>query len=264
MSINKNLVKKRKGELVMARKIFLLFVALAMLSAPAVFAATIDLTTAPLTKTGSQNEIWSVIALEPTGTGIFEPFLRYQNSPNEKGMNTDAKAQQVYDDVAGIWTHSLLWSDLATTLKNGVTYYDFTFDINEPANDRDQYLSIDALQLLAGSTGTATNKNQLTSVYTSLDKVMTNYRLSGSGSGEADIEVLIPVTDVSAHGGLNYFYLYIESGFTASYNSNDFTSEDGFEEVRAQLGHPIIPEPSILLLLGSGLVAIFGFRRFRK
>jgi len=114
----------------------------------------IDLTVAGSSYTSADGTIWTQITTQPTGTGVYDPFLRFQANGEEGGMNTDGNAHQSYDDKAGVWTHSVLMSDLQVVNHGGVDYYSFSCDINEP-NGGKNLLSLDELRLYTapGSAG---------------------------------------------------------------------------------------------------------------
>jgi hypothetical protein len=240
--------------------------------APAALAVPIDLTddTNPATFSGitaSDGSIWRVVIGAPTGTGVYEPFLRLQANGTEAGLNTDAANPGVYDDVGGIWTHSLMFGDLATVVKNSSDYYQFTFDINEPASGAPRFISLDVFQIYSGSIADATSTAGLTLLYdfgnSSPDgpPVLLDYTLASSGSGNDDIEVLIPYF---SEDPASYFYLYVEFGGEGDQGDRDYRSQDGFEEVRALLGTPLVPEPLTMLLLGVGLIGLAGIGRKLK
>src|SRR5438067_13742854 len=87
--------------------------------------------------------------IQPTGTGVFDPFLTIQNSPMEQGYNSstgnfDTKREPV-------WNHEIQVSDLRATTINGVNYYGFVVDVNEPGGSKAN-ISLDGLKLFASST----------------------------------------------------------------------------------------------------------------
>lgn len=247
----------------MLRRIGLLSVLLLLMGATYTFASTIDLTSGG-TVIASDGSIWSVVDNSPTGTGVYEPFLRLQARGTEAGLNTDGDANSTYNDVAGIWTHSLTFGDLGVVNVGGTNYYSFTWDVNEPANGTDEYISLDTLQIYEHSSPNAMTTGELdTLLYTFSDPpVLINYLLSSSGSGKDDIESLIPTSKVAFSDPAKYFYLYAEFGGVGVDDSKDFGSAAGYEEVRT---FTAVPEPSTILLLGCGLMLIgIGLIWFKK
>lgn len=125
----------------------------------------------PVTSATINSAIFATPANNTTvGTGVFNPFLRLQNSgPRgdtgyscgtkascEEGFNTDSKitgGHQILDDKPSLWTHALLLSSIPTVTINGQTYRQFYLDINEPNNPTDKFLSLDQFKLFVGSVG---------------------------------------------------------------------------------------------------------------
>src|SRR2546423_12488651 len=73
---------------------------------------------------------FSTTDIQPTGTGVFDPFLTVQNSPWEQGYN--AGAGDFDAKRAPQWNHEITLGDLRATTINGSNYYGFVVDINEP------------------------------------------------------------------------------------------------------------------------------------
>ena len=244
-----------------------LCVMLLVFGASSVGAAVIDLTSTGTDiynfQGGTDGSLWRVIQSDPTGTGVYEPFLRYQDSPSEIGMNTDYKPPP-YDDKmpATKYTRSVLFADLGVIDVGGTDYWSFTLDFNEPGTDT-RFLSFDNFDIYQGATAYETDYTTLgTALFDSADTVLTDYWLASSGSGKDDIEFLIPVVA----NAQPYMYFYIQSGGYDGYDplGRDWTSNAGFEEVRTT-GIPSVPEPATMLLLGSGLFGLVGFRKkFKK
>jgi PEP-CTERM motif-containing protein len=266
-----------------------LCVMLLVFGASNVGAAIIDLTDTgdPFIYTGitsGNDSIWKVLVENPTGTGVYEPFLRYQDGKTDEGpkdgieigLNTDLKPVPYEDkEPATIWTRSVLFTDLEVVTLTTGDYWAFTIDFNEPANDA-RFLSFDIYDIYEGSEPDLGNILDLDLLWDSTRSggdlsgtlgdytVLTDYTLAGSGSGEADIEFLIPVVESS----LPYFYLYIQSGaYVDPFGTpaRDWTANAGFEEIRTT-GIPSVPEPATMLLLGTGFLglALFGRQRFKK
>src|SRR5579862_10025613 len=85
-------------------------------------AGTIDLTTAGAVSTdASTGVIFAQTDIQPTGTGVIDPFLRLQNNGIETGVNTslDTPNQPIMDDKPGLWTHDLTIGSLGTVTING-------------------------------------------------------------------------------------------------------------------------------------------------
>ena len=232
---------------------------------------------------------WEIIDQAPTGTGTFEPFLRLQGKndspfpPMETGLNTNygtprdpvGSHQVPYDDVSSIWTHALTFSQLATvTIPPAVgnpaipagTYYSFTLDFNEPGSAT-RFLSAETFTIYKGTNpliNSITDPN-LTKLYTGIlpaSHVLMDYTLASSGSGEADIQVFVPVAAFADAAPGDYLYLFNQLGGAGTVDGKDFSWTDRFEEWRALLGTPtVVPIPAAAWLLGSGLVGLIGLKR---
>lgn len=269
----------------MIRKVVLISVGLLLVGAGAAFASLppIDLTLPGATYTGADNVVWNEIISAPTGTGVYNPFLRVQNSPNEQGFNTDFGgpydshgADKVpLDDVSGIWTHSLKLGDLQVQNRGGIDYYVFTCDINEPAGGGQNLLSLDKLQIYTSSDASAgvySSMSQVTAGSTlrydmdaSVDQTVYLDANLQQGSGHDDFEMLVPVSKFAGAAATDNLILYSGFGYTGGAYSADFTSADGFEEWSAITGPnippPSAPEPTTLLLLGGGALGLVASRR---
>src|SRR5437868_11903548 len=96
------------------------------------------------------NFIASYTALQPTGTGVIQPFLRLLHTGQERGFNTDAKAQTILDDQPGhTWTHAIQIQDFHTVTMNGVNYLKFLLDANQSNGNAD--ISLNQVQIFLSS-----------------------------------------------------------------------------------------------------------------
>lgn len=195
---------------------------------------------------------------QPTGTGVIEPFVRIQNNGEQEGYNTSGTLR--FDEKSGIWTHDLTLGDVpvVTIDDTGTLYREFLLDVNQISSSPN--ISLDVLSIYLNSTAFTTNTptdvNLLgTRVYDLGDNwIRINYDIN-PGSGGGDMLAYIPNDLFAGYSSSTYLYLY------SYFGHNDFAN-DGFEEwaVRTPTTPPV-PEPATMLLLGSGLLGLAGFRR---
>jgi len=263
----------------MIRKVLLLGAAGLLLGASAAYAfPPIDLTTAGATYTSATDgTVWSQLQNAPTGTGVFLPFLREQANGVEEGMNTDGDKNNTYDDIASGHTHGFTLGQLQVVTVGGVNYYQFTCDINEPNGGGASLLSLDELRIytLNGSSSLMTEAAVLGAGGTerydmdqTIDQdVYLDHNLT-EGSGHDDFQVLIPTSFFAGASASDQVYFYAKFGATGGAYSADFQSGDGFEEWHALFGPntppPDLPEPSTVLILGTGLLGLAATRMRKK
>jgi hypothetical protein len=232
-------------------------------------AAVCDLTTA-----GSACSVQPGVDLflqadpQPTGTGVIDSFVRIQDRGTEHGYNTDGRPVPFDEKTDPNFTRSLLLSEVPIVTISGVQYREFGLDINEQSSGSNRFLSLDELKIFLSPSGNMTTTDvdaptPLGTLIYDLDAtgdhwIKLDYSL-GSGSGSGDM------------------FAYINSALFTGPNQNvtlysqfgvNFASGAGFEEwwVREGQagGQPPIPEPTTLLLVGSGLAGLAAGRGRRR
>lgn len=203
-----------------------------------------------------------------TGTGVLDPFLSIQGSPESSGYNLSAGVLDTKRN--GQFTRTQTMADLQTITVNGIDYYSFLLDINESASTAASKISLDALKIYTGSVlQTSLNSLQINATLRiDIDSQQDNtllydYKMN-SGSGEGDIAFLVPVSAFAGAQSTDFFYLYQEfGGYGPAYNS-----EAGFEETRHAGDITFVPIPEtksifpILAVLGVVVAGPFIRRCF--
>ncbi len=205
---------------------------------------------------------FSTTSIQPTGTGVFDPFLTIQNSPTEQGYN----GSNGNFDTKRVpqWNHEILFSDLRAQTINGTQYFGFVVDVNEPGGSK-ALISLDSLKLWTSSTiQTSTSTDANGNFNGSLGNLAFDLGAGNSvryddqqhGSGSGDINIFIPVSDFAGVKPTDYVYMY------QAWGSAD-NSEGGFEETAIAQGIVPVPEvaPSSVIFGFLGLVVAVSSRR---
>ena len=224
-----------------------------MFSAPAAKAeTTLDLATSSPQADGT-SALFYRTDLQPTGTGVLQPFVRIQAKPTESGYNTDGVIEFDTKDNPGNWTHSITLSQVPIVNIGGVNYREFVLDINESTAQTNRFLSMNELEIYTSNTNVLSSFNTATHTFgspagniTSLvydmdasgDKLVRMDYSQASGSGSGDMFVYVKS---SLFTGTNpYVYLYSKFG-------NPDGSDAGFEEWATRpASTPSVPLPASL------------------
>jgi hypothetical protein len=219
-------------------------------------ATSVDLTTGP----GASGSLYGAIfeVATPTngvsaGTGVFQPFVQLDHKGTEKGYNTSASSI-MNDGSSANWNRNIQLSQVGIHTVGGVDYFQFMLDINEAASAKDTWLSLDTVQIYTSTMGGASTTTFLPSATgtgeshgtlalgtlrynadaTTDNEILLKYGLVGTGSGRADMTLLVPVSLFDTCQATDYVYLYShfgDKGTTGSgANQQKWTSCDGFEE----------------------------------
>ena len=187
--------------------------------------------------------IWAFLpSTDPTGSGVFDSFLRVAASPHERGYNTDFRPVQFDEKTSSTFTHSELLSLVSIVEYNGGLYREFQVDLNEAAST--PYISLDQFQVWVTDNPSISGYNEATNSFASgatlvydLDvgpdgdsTIMMDYQVN-KGSGKRDYKVLVPLSMFDGKTGA-YVVLFTRHGnYDAVYNGIDTGNADSdFEE----------------------------------
>lgn len=207
--------------------------------------------------------LFSTTDVQPTGTGVFDPFLSIQNAPTGQGYNgTNGNF-----DTKRVpqWNHEIQFSDMRARTINGAQYFSFVVDVNEPNGGPESPISLDSLRIWTSSslqTSTSTDaggKFNGTLGNMAFDLGAGNsvtYTDQQHGSGSGDINIFIPVSDFAGVKSTDYIYMYQAWG-------NSGMSDGGFEETAIGQGVAPVPEvtPSSVIFGFLGLLVAITSRR---
>lgn len=205
---------------------------------------------------------------QPTGTGVFEPFLTLQANGTEQGYNTSAKNGVFDTKREPQWNQEIRLSDLSTVTIAGSQYYSFLIDINEPDGQSFSQISLDGLKIFTSTVAgqTTTNVESLGTKRFDLDLPSDSYILyddQNSGSGQGDIAFFIPTSAFIGASQTDYIYMYQLWGQHVGANF-DGTTQGGFEETAIGAGVKPVPEVSTLLPLAGMLGIVLGTNYYRR
>jgi len=265
---------------------------LTLLCAAAIVGGTANATFIDLTMPNSSGSVSTVYGTElldpdttqPTGTGVFEPFLTIQRTGVEEGYNSSNKNAPFDVKRIPTWNHEFTVAQMksgAQVTVGNQTYFRFLIDVNEPnavnSSDNKPLISLDSLEMFTSPTAgqKLTNVENLGTKRFDLDLNPIGgtddnwilYDDRNHGSGQADIAFLIPTSAFAGAADTDFVYMYQKFGEHAGADVvfGDGSTEGGFEETR--FGGFMVPEVSTVGPLGAMLVLACcsdGFRRRRR
>ena len=231
---------------------------IASIGAAATLLATSNAAVLDLGSDGSgtvNGALFEVGSIHPAGTGVFNPFLSIQANGVEQGYNSGSANFDTKREPQ--WNHEIRFSDLQQTTINGVAYFGFAIDVNEPNSEGRDDISLDALRLWTSATvqnskstdGNGFFNGSLGTLRYDLGANSVLYDDQHHGSGESDINVFIPVSNFAGAQPTDFVYMYQRWG-------NSDSTEGGFEETRLIAGITPIPELSSFFPIVGLMVAV--------
>jgi hypothetical protein len=229
---------------------------------------------------------------QPTGTGVFDPFLTLDsngqtstgNTAIESAYNTDGtRAIYLDQQKPNAFNKTLTYGSLAKFTVNGVSYVGFDLDANEPGSTK-SLISIDNIRIytsqgdktLAGIgtanlddlgklrwamnqplAGTSDGFNVANWVKLNADQNNNDSSKANGGSGQADMFVFIPVSAFGTDtADSDFVWFYNLNGVHYS-SDGDLAAQAGFEEWRSLNGPNTVPDGgNTLVLFGTAIVAL--------
>jgi hypothetical protein len=233
-----------------------------LLLAGAANANILDLT-APHSQGTIGGAIFQTVDLAPTGSGVFDSFVRIQRTGTEQGYNTSGRPVAFNENTSPTFTHNLTVGDIPVVSYQGSNYYEFFLDVNESNGGGNNLISLDDIQIYTSATGSQTTSNVSTlgdlryDLDVSKDSwIKLDYNL-GSGSGRGDMRMLLPVSALGGVGPGTFVYLYSQFGL-------NFGTDDGYEEWAVQEATPTVPLPPAAAAGCAMLALVAGFRAIRR
>src|SRR5258706_5722981 len=163
--------------------------------------STLDLATTSPQNAGNGALFYST-DLQPTGTGVIQPFVRIQAKPTEEGYNTDGVIEFDTKDQAGSnWTHSITLSQVPIVNIGGVNYREFVLDINETKTVTGRLLSMNDVQVFLSNSPSLSGFNRTTMTFASPGATQV-YDMDAGPNGDQLVRMDYSQASGSSSGGL--------------------------------------------------------------
>jgi len=221
--------------------------------------------------------------VQPTGTGVINPFLTIQQNGFERGFNTSIGLPLDTKRSGGGFTRAIQLGDIASVTIGGTEYLQFLLDVNQVANGN---LSLNQVQIFTSPADLGNSSFTLTEASPNNAAILsfgaTNnevFRLNNFQNNGTDLATNTEIWIDSGHGsGSGDMFLYVDASLFGSdpnayvtlfsqfgRPSGTFDSNDGFEEwATRQSNTPVqsVPvPPAIFMLLSGAPLLLLGFRR---
>jgi len=213
--------------------------------------------------------------IQPTGTGVIQPFVRIQAKPTEEGYNTDGPIEfDTKDHTGQNWTHSITLSQVPIVTIGGDQYREFLLDINETSTSTGRFLSMNEFQVYLSTSNVLTGMNRTTMTFSTPGTATTNLVYDLDSGPNGDQLVRMDYSQASGSGSRHTFayvqnnlfvsarpYVYLYSKF-----GTPDASDAGFEEWATRPGTtnpPTVPLPASVWT-GLTLLGLLGATKLRS
>jgi hypothetical protein len=221
----------------------------------------VDLT-APMSQGMIGGVIFETSDFRAGGTGIINSFVRVSsNNAVVQGYNTSGRPVAFDENTSPNFTRNLTFGEVPVRVINGVEYKEFLLDINQMGAA--PLISLDKVQIYTSSIGSQTTSNvsSLGALVYDMDAskdsyVKLDYNL-GTGSGQGDMRMYVPVSAFGSATAGTFVYLYSMFG-------QNFANNDGFEEWAVLDAGPVVPLPPSVWAGGASLIGIGLVRSVRR